>query len=104
MMDKLTATETEIEAIRAHQATARAEIWQICHGGVWRMCIPVQEDDSDRVFGQLCRDVDLLLARIDALERIIYECVVLADIMRTGVSEELYREIVAKFEKKAEEE
>ena len=36
-------------------------------------------------------------ARRDELERIIYDCVSLTDIMRNGHSEELYRAIVARY-------
>lgn len=96
-MDKLTAAE--IEGIRAHQAAAQAEISRLCRSGHWRMCIPAQEMDSDHIFHQLCGDTDRLIAYIATLERIIYECVSLTDIMRTDANEELYRDIVVKFEK-----
>lgn len=60
------------------------------------------EDAVNRAVS-LQADLDAAQVRIDALERIIYECVGLTDIMRAGLSEELYRDIVAKFEKAQEE-
>lgn len=45
-------------------------------------------------------DKRALQSYIDELERTVYECVSLADIMRNGLSEETYRRIVAKYEPK----
>lgn len=36
--------------------------------------------------------------RIEKLERMVYDCVSLSDVMRAGLSEKLYNEIVEKFD------
>lgn len=102
MIDKLTATKKE--SIQAQNAAARMELLRLIQGGDWRMGIPAQEADSDRVLNRLCNSIDYLLARVDVLEYMIFKYVRKADVTQTDTGMELYREIVAKFEKKAEEE
>ena len=60
-------TEERLAEIRARVNAARAEWRALCSGKKWRMCIPVQPDDSDIVIDAVLRGVTDLLAEVERL-------------------------------------
>ncbi len=40
-------TDEQLTAIEQRRAAAKAEVIAICAGKRWRMCIPVEQTDSD---------------------------------------------------------
>ena len=59
----------DLDAIRARQERAHAEVSALCHGKRWQMMIPARpDDDSDLIIGASLRDIHALLAHIADLE------------------------------------
>lgn len=59
-------TPAEIEAGLALCAAAWREFSALCAGKKWRMCIPVQPDDSDVVIGKVFALLPRALAQLQA--------------------------------------
>lgn len=55
----------DLKAIKARNEKAHHEVSALCHGKRFRMCIPVQPDDSDIVLSEALRDSERM---IEALE------------------------------------
>ncbi len=59
----------DVIAVRERIEKAHQEINRLCHAGKWRMCIPVQDDDSDRLLAASLADIPKLL---DDRERLLH--------------------------------
>ena len=54
-------TTLDLDAIRARQERAHAEVSALCHGKRWQMTIPARpDDDSDLIIGTSLRDIHAL--------------------------------------------
>lgn len=61
-------TEAELKTIPERVAKARAEVIALANGSRrWRMCVPVQSDDSDTVLMAAIDDAGALLENVNAL-------------------------------------
>src|SRR5262245_10570666 len=59
----------DLEAIKARRERTWEEMGTLCRNPqAWRMRIPVNEDDSDRVIAATCHDVDVLIAEVQRLQ------------------------------------
>jgi uncharacterized protein with PIN domain len=66
-MDDQRLTDEQLEHIKERLTKARAELSALCHGKQFRMCIPLQDDDSDQLIGAALRDSMKLIAEVDRL-------------------------------------
>lgn len=61
----MTPLETEIQRLKELCEKARQEVYEVCKGKSWTMCIPVRNDDSDVV---ICNGLDANERLLAALE------------------------------------
>lgn len=64
-------TEDELKKIRERADKALQEVFALCKGKHWRMCIPVQTDDSDRLLATSLDDIPRLLDEVERLKVLI---------------------------------
>lgn len=57
-------TDEQLTAIEQRRAAAKAEVIAICKGKQWRMCIPVEQTDSDICITNSLDDIDALVAEV----------------------------------------
>lgn len=61
-------TDEQLTAIEQRRAAAKAEVIAICKGKQWRMCIPVEQTDSDICITNSLDDIDALVAEVRRLQ------------------------------------
>ena len=68
----MTAEKFLVEC-EARLKLAEAELYAICTGKEWRMCIPIQPDDSDMVIRASQRDIERLIEIARVMQKAIEE-------------------------------
>ena len=85
--------QQHLDEIKARVIKAHSELYKLCDGGKFTMCVPVQSTDTDIVINNSLNDVEVL---IDEVRRL---CAVLEGIAATNiylVSEFNLREVARK--------
>ncbi len=60
----------DLSKINSRLDKARALVHALCHGDhKWRMCIPLQPDDTDVVFGNTIQDAKAMIDEIERLRK-----------------------------------